>query len=137
MKIVALSVTAIAVTLGLTLPSNWAAPALGDKPVKWEYAELKTKRTAVPPPPGGAVPPGTDRVFKTTLQWSTEPEEIEGKDWKDLADKLKAPALKKEGSTDQEKLRLLNRLGADGWELVEHQRATTGVENWLFKRRLP
>ena len=132
-KLASLSAIAVTVTLSLFVSTNSAAPALGDKPVKWEYAKLAYKRTVVPDPraKGGG-------VGIMTLLWTTEGEEIEGDNWKDLADKLKAPALKKEGSSVQEQLRAMNRLGADGWELVEHEHpAVPHLENWTFKRRAP
>jgi hypothetical protein len=143
-KMVILSVAALAVTLVLFLPSNPAAPALGDKPIKWEYGELTTKRTVVeaPPAPGGKGQ-GNDHVIKTTLVWITQTEEFEGDNWKNLADKLKAPPRKDPGSTIQEKLRLMNHLGADGWELIDHQVPWgdafrgSSAESCSFKRRMP
>jgi len=130
-----------ALALGLCAGAGPAAPALADKPPRWEYAELKFSRVLAPPPgvvrqPGGGVPVAPQVV----IRWSTAEEEVEEKGWEELADKLKAPAPKKEGSpATVHKLRVLNRLGADGWEVFEHTGTdgTTGTATWLFKRRAP
>jgi hypothetical protein len=118
------------------------APALGDKPPRWEYAELHVQRSAVirplPIAPGGAaanpLPAPT-----VTVRWATAEEEVQAESWEQLAEKLKAPAPKKEGTPTVHKLRVLNRLGADGWEVVEHTGTdgTVGTATWLLKRRLP
>lgn len=117
-----------------------AAPALADKPVRWEYAELKFSTKFKAPPGGG------DFIKVLSVVWTTADEEIEGRDWDDLANKLKAPASKKEGSSAQQKLRLMNRLGADGWEIVGYKNSEEafkgpgqlgGFEIWTFKRRVP
>ena len=74
-----------------------------------------------------------------TIRFVTGDEEINAKSWEELADKLKAPTPKKEGTPSVHKLRVLNRLGADGWELAEHlgTDGTTGMATWTFKRRVP
>jgi hypothetical protein len=60
-----------------------------------------------------------------------------------LVDKLKAPAVKKESSTTLRRLRVFDRLGADGWEVVEHTEKEGGgfspsfTATWAFKRRVP
>lgn len=117
-----------------------AAPALGDKPVKYEYAELQSRTTvariAVLP---GAVAPAAPAAQPTPgIRWTTGDEEITFKTWEELADKLKAPG-KKDATVTQQKLRVLNQLGAEGWEMVEHTGTdgTTGLATWTFKRRLP
>ena len=109
----------LALAVGLVASQGLAAPALGDKPVKWEYAELNIQR-------------GLQRFV-------TGDEEINARSWEELADKLKAPTPKKEGTPSVHKLRVLNRLGADGWELAEHlgTDGTTGMATWTFKRRVP
>jgi len=143
------AVLAAIVALGLDVTRGPAAPALTDKPVKWEYAELQYRAFAMqmqqqggalmgpggrvgvviggPAPAAAPVPP------QNAVQWVTADEEIEAADWKALADKLKAPAAKADGSANMHRLRVLNRLSADGWEIYEHQ----GTYNWTFRRRVP
>ena len=121
-----------------------AAPALGDKPGRWEYAELHVQRTVaalrIPlAPAGGANPAPAPAVPATTVRWATADEEVQADGWEQLAEKLKAPAPKKEGTPTVHKLRVFNRLGADEWELAEHTGTdgTTGTATWVFRRRLP
>jgi hypothetical protein len=75
---------------------------------------------------------------KTTVTWATAGGEVEADGWEDLAKKLKAPAGRKGATETQQRLRVLNRLGADGWEVFSHQsRPSTGVtEVWGFKRKV-
>jgi hypothetical protein len=122
-----------------------AAPALADRPVKFQHAELQYSRVlvAAPAQPGLPAPPGVKvavpAVTKVAIVWTTSEEEVKAEGWENLADKLKAPAPKKEGSETVHKLRVLDRLGSDGWEVTEHTEkqdfAATAV--WRFKRRLP
>jgi hypothetical protein len=58
-----------------------------------------------------------------------------------LADKLKAPAAKKENSPESvHRLRALNKLSADGWEMLDRPlgetRAVAGSV-LSFRRRVP
>jgi hypothetical protein len=134
--VVALVVGALA--LGLLVPRGSSAPALGERAVRFEYAELKYQQVFAPAAgqPGAAPAPG---ITKVKLVWTTADEEVEADGWDDLATKLKAPPAKKEGSDAMHQMRALNRMGADGWEVYEHltpngfQRTIT----WAFKRRLP
>ncbi len=119
-----------------------AAPALGDKAPTWEYAELKAERVFTRPGAGGqpGAPPVPPQVV---IRWTTAEGEIEEKGWAEMADKLKAPPPKKEGlPATVHKLRVLNRLGADGWEVIDHtgtdgMEGRTGPATWLLKRRAP
>ena len=121
--------------------SGTAAPALGEKAPRWEYAELHVQRNLnavrILPAPGAA--PAAPAPVNLTLRWSTLDEEVTAESWEQLAEKLKAPASRKDGTPNVHKLRVLNRLGADGWEMAEHTGTdgTTGTANWVFKRRLP
>jgi hypothetical protein len=131
--------------LGLFPIVGTTAPTLGDKPPRWEYAELTFERVITRPgavgQPGAApVPP------RVVIRWSTAEEEFEEKGWEEMADKLKAPPPKKEGSpATVHKLRVLNRLGAGGWEVIEHngtdgtdgRAGRAGTATWLLKRRVP
>lgn len=133
-----LAVLAVAALgLGLFVNRGPAAPAIGDRPVKFEYAELVySDRFVAPAPQPGAFPgPGVRQV---TVVWSTSQDEVEAKSWDDLADKLKAPAPKKPGSETVQRLRVFDRLGAEGWEVSEHvQKGINGPVTWAFKRRVP
>ena len=91
---------------------------------------------------GNEVPPEPPTV---TVRWISAAGEVEVKGWSELADKLKAPALKK-GTAAYEKIQVLNFLGGEGWELMEQSGpATTAARasglgssgTWMFKRRLP
>src|SRR5438552_1764605 len=95
-KVLVVSLVAGALALGLFVPRGSSAPALADKPVRYEYAELQVARGfvaqgamlraapavaagggAVIPPPvaGGPAPAPAVPVFQgpvpTTIQWST------------------------------------------------------------------
>jgi hypothetical protein len=130
-------ILAILSALSLFAAAVSAAPALGDKPPKWEYAELEFSRVYVGQPGAGRPVP------QVTVRWTMADDEVDGNSWQNLADKLKAPAPKKEASVTQHKLRIFNRLGADGWEMTEHA-GTDGIREsgqekakWTFKRRAP
>jgi hypothetical protein len=141
-KLFTFLILAAVVALGVLVSRGPAAPALADKPVKWEYAELLYSRgaPAMNPGmaaqrlvgPGGVAPVAPPAAAPTTVWWFTADEEIEATDWKALADKLRAPAAKNDGSQTMHRLRVLNRLSADGWEIYEH----TGTTNWTFRRRV-
>ena len=84
-------------------------------------------------------PAAAPAVATVTVRWATAEEEVQAESWEQLAEKLKAPAPKKEPTPTVHKLRVLNRLGADGWEIAEHTGTdgTTGTATWVFKRRVP
>ena len=121
--------------------SGSAAPALGEKAARWEYAELHVQRSVnairILPAPGAA--PAAPAPVNLTFRWSTADEEITAESWEQLAEKLKASPSRKEGTPNVHKMRVLNRLGADGWERAEHTGTdgTTSTANGVFKRRLP
>src|SRR4051812_45034628 len=96
-----------------------AAPQLGDKPPRWEYAELAFR--TIPARAGGVDAndnevPGTPATM--SIRWITAAGEVEVKSWEALADKLKATGFKKDGSADLQRVQVLNALGAEGWELM-------------------
>lgn len=115
-----LSLTAV-VVFAATAP---AAPNLGDRPPKWEYAELSYRvspgRAATVDADGKEVPAVPASV---AIKWVTPAGEVDVKGWDELIAKVKAPALKK-GSANYTRLQILNYLGGEGWELVEQH--TTG-----------
>ena len=101
-----------------------AAPALGDRPPKWEYAELSYRTS--PGRPGGVDADGKEVAAvpaSIAIKWVTPAGEVDVKGWDELIAKLKVPALKK-GSANYTRLQILNYLGGEGWELVEQH--TTG-----------
>jgi hypothetical protein len=140
-----------------------AAPALGDKPPRWEYAELTYRN--IPARPAGVIADGKEVPAvpaSVSIRWISGAGEVEVKGWDELADKLKAPAIKK-GSAAYLKIQVLNFLGADGWELMEQTGASPSAPlfdapargdrgpgadrgsgfrsspttTWLMKRRVP
>jgi hypothetical protein len=133
------------------------APALGDKPVRYEYAELQYARTLEGPgaqwgggnmpaqlggrgPGGGGVPafaPAQPATLKTAIRWTTAEEQVEVKEWEELADKLKAPAPKKESPATVHKLRVLNRLSDLGWEVMDRGLLDTSPGTLALLRKLP
>lgn len=156
-KLLVVSLLAGALALVTFVPRGTTAPALGDKAPRYEYAELTYNRVLLGPggrgggfggggpgggqfggQPGGGGGPAAGRVVGS-IKWTTAEEEIEVQEWSDLADKLKAPAPKKESPQGVHRLRVLNKLSADGWELDQsfsdfRSAATT---SWTFRRKLP
>ncbi|HKB00908.1 MAG TPA: hypothetical protein VKD90_01755 [Gemmataceae bacterium] len=133
-------------TLGLLAGPGPAAPALADKPPKWEYAELHQRSTsrfgareAAKGENEQPQPPAAGRTAEPTLRWVTGETEIEAKGWEELATKLKAAAAKKDGTTIGRRVQVMNHLGSEGWELVSTTAGTTATAAavWTFKRRLP
>jgi hypothetical protein len=122
-----------------------AAPAPASKPNvdRWEYCEIQTTYTvtAAAAPgaaAGGALPARAAlvRVRKIAIRLVVDGEEIETTSWEDLAAKLKAPAAKANATAAGQKLRVLNHLGKEGWELVGHNRDTfSAADVWTFKRK--
>jgi hypothetical protein len=148
----------------LTATLGSAAPALAEKPPRWEYAELTFRN--LPGRPKGidadgneiaAVPPSM------TVKWVSGSGEMTVRSWEELAEKLKLLGFKTEGSAALQKIRMLNALGGEGWELMEQQQSTssafmqdelrkgfggkdpaerrgfspTSTGTWLLKRRVP
>jgi hypothetical protein len=129
--------------LGLAA-SGQAAPGLPDKPAKWQYAELSYRY--IPAQSAGTAADGTvvpGKPPREVVRWVTAEGEVEAKGWADLAEQLKAPAFKKEGSAAYQRVQVLNHLGSEGWELMEQTEATTTTRGaasprtWTFKRRVP
>jgi hypothetical protein len=105
------------------------------QPAKWEYAEIVCSRELIFVPVNGGLRP----VIQATIRWSVGEAETDGVDWAELADKLMAPKPKKEGSATIHRLRVFNRIGADGWELIEHSGGDGDSDSgsWTFRRRVP
>jgi len=145
----------VAFALSPLVPRALAAPALPDKPVTYEYAELRYSRLFVGGQMGavarlGAGPPGGGGVVvapvpvaggapvpatpQTTVKWTTAEEELTFKEWEELADKLGAASPKKESPPTVHKLRVLNKLSATGWELLDRPNPDTTNGVWTFRR---
>ncbi len=76
-------------------------------------------------------------VQRTTIQWSTGDEEVDATSWDDLATKLKILPAKKDAKTPVSKMKVLNYLGSQGWEMVSHHEPiTSGATVWTFKRKV-
>ena len=71
------AVSLLAVSIGLAVAA--AAPALGERPSRWEYAELHAQRSVAPlriaPGAGVANPPAAPGAA-LTLRWATADEEF-------------------------------------------------------------
>src|SRR5262249_12856398 len=144
------AVAAVA-ALGLFVPRGSSAPNLGEKPVKYEYAELRYSRVFAGPAgmaafPGGGGGPGAGfpgappagpvagpANVQNSIRWTTAQEELVTKEWEELADKLKAPAPKKESPVNVHKLRVFNALSADGWEVMDRPAGDSVL--WVFRRQ--
>ena len=144
-KLLVLSVLAAAVSFAFVSCAEWRRPHWATAPSNGSIANSSTAGRS----PGRALPcsqadrrrPEWRQRRQVSIQLAVGGEEIEGKDWSELADKLKAPALKKEGSDMLHKLRVFNQLGLEGWEVVSHAGAdgigTSGTGSWMLKRRVP
>ena len=137
----------VAIGLGLFVSRGPAAPALPDKPVKYEYAELRYTRSftggqmgmvAKMAGAGGVVAaPAPVAVPQTTVKWTTAEEEMTFKEWDELADKLGAASPKKESPPTVHKLRVLNKLSASGWETLDRPNPDAPNPVWTFRRQVP
>jgi hypothetical protein len=151
-KLVFVSLVSGALVLALLVPRGASAPALADHPPKYEYAELQVTLNLVGPPmmaprvgfvppvnPGPGLPPAMPAVGAVVpaVRWTTAEEQVEGKDWEEFADKLKAPVSKKEIPLVAHKLRALNRLSELGWEMLDRPVFDGGAGSLAFRRRLP
>jgi hypothetical protein len=155
-KVLVVSLVVGALALGLLVPRGTSAPALADKPPRYEYGELRyLARLAAPagmaaprpaagigafPPPGapaGPPPAPAPAQPKVLARWSMVSAEVEAASWDDLADKLKAPPGKNDGSPTVHKLRVLTQLSAEGWEMLDHQVPDETTTVWAFRRRVP
>jgi hypothetical protein len=129
-KHVALSAAAAAACFALSLAVAAQVPGPAPKGAdRWEYCELHFRIGGPLSGGGGAAKPTTMLI--------TADEELAAADWAGLATKLKAPAAKKSAKEASHKVRVLNHLGRQGWELAppgDREYAATGV--LLFKRKL-
>jgi hypothetical protein len=138
-KLVILFSVTVAVALGSLVSHGPAAPALGEKPIRWEFAELRYYRGLRANPAFAGQPGVPVNIPQVIARFTTADDEIEANEWDDLAKKLNAPAPKKEVTTTVHKLRVLKQLSADGWEVVDRSvtGATPGTDSWSLRRRVP
>jgi hypothetical protein len=95
------------------------APALIKAAERWEHGEVSLLRTP-----------------KTTARWVTARATVEADGWAGLATKLKAPEPAKGATEANHRLRVMDRLSADGWELTAHGKGgPEGAAVWSFRRR--
>ena len=111
----------------------------GSPAPKWEYAELHHAERS-----GSSDNP--EKVFQSAIKWISGDGYVQAYGWRAIAEKLKAPELKKfetenpTKGTDKEfrdaayRLQFRNYLGNQGWELVAHRRDDRGDSEWIFKR---
>jgi hypothetical protein len=122
-KLLIVSLVAGAVSLGLTVSRATSAPPPAENPVRWEHARL------------------VESVYGRAT-WVTAKDEIEVEHMKELAERLKAPPGKQDGSSAHHHMRVMDKLSADGWEVVESPTLNCkdpvgGAYIWSFRRRLP
>jgi hypothetical protein len=140
--------------LATMIPASLAAAEPEPEPVarpavRWQYAELQQRQSGAV---AAAADDGTRTPGKLVISWNTSSGKASADGWEEMAKKLKAPTPGKDAEPNH-RLRVLDRLGAEGWELVGTETATTPVRaaggpgggrgtvanrgtTWLFKRRL-
>jgi hypothetical protein len=133
-----IGVVATILTLPVIVAVAGSAPAPVPRPVdKWEYAELRSHHRIAYENTAGALVPA-----KTTAAWTTSKAAVEAESWEDLATKLKAGSGGKAATDELAKLRVFDRLGDQGWELVGpphrpgREETFTHSHIWSFKRRM-
>ena len=136
-------VAAAAIVAVVYVGSPNAAPAPTGKPAEqWEYCELLSTsvfdrtgrgRGGLPADAGGL--PVPVQPVRPAIRLVTGDGEVEAASWEDLSVKLKMPAAKQAvNSAAAHKIRVLNHLGSQGWELVSGG-AITATSACLFKRK--
>jgi hypothetical protein len=139
MRKTALLLTAAAVLTGLVAATRATpAPAPAGASDKWEYCEVQFtgRERPVRPPPGGAPAPAANPAAVRFI--GPDGEELEAATWEEMAQKLKAPDAKTEATEAAHRVRVLNQLGSQGWELVASRTegsTLTGNTTWTFKRK--
>lgn len=148
------AVACLALSLAIAAPVPKPVPKGADQ---WEYCELHFRTAAAREGgwgkgagggpggaggagggPGGAAPVRQAPARVTTTHYLyTEDDRVAASSWEDLATKLKLPPAKKDATATSHKLRVLNHLGRQGWEMVP----ATGSESrlntvYLFKRKV-
>ena len=143
-KYLALAALGVAALAACADEGKTDRPEPARKGDRWEYAELhytparaaRAAKGAWGNGPNGfggpAQPaPAAVAVTKASVRWITNDGETEGEGWDGLAAKLKAPAAGKDAKAVAHKVKLLNHLGREGWELV-----STDGSTWTFKRKV-
>ena len=88
---------------------------------QWEYSELQYR----------------DGAAKKYAKWVGPGGRVSAFDWESLAAKLKAPAAQKGDLEMDHRLRTMNHLGSEGWELITYRFVNTQIsEVWTFKRKV-
>jgi hypothetical protein len=135
---------ALAVVVSVCAGKAEAAPAPAPAE-QWEYAEISTTSTRMPARfgDGPALPGQPDRpprgTRQTVVRFATAAGEVEAPSWGELAAKLKAPEARSgAASVSAQRLRVLNHLGSQGWELVSGGGGawSPSTGTMLFKRKV-
>ncbi len=75
-------------------------------------------------------------VARVSIRWVTGDDEIEATSWEDLGAKIKVPPAKKGASAEAHKMKVLNFLGSQGWEMVSNQSELVSQSVLTFKRKV-
>jgi hypothetical protein len=133
----ALTVAVAAAALATAAP----VPQSSERPTeRWEYGELTFvpagRQIRVAPPQAGFPVP---TLGAAKAAWMTGGEEVEAESWEALAAKLWVADGPKSDNPAVYKLRVLNYLGRQGWEMVSAVQPTsplgTTVSTFVFKRK--
>jgi hypothetical protein len=136
MRKTALLLAALLAVTGLVVATR-AAPAPAPAPGaqdKWEYCELQFANRERPVRPGAA-PVANPAVVRFV---GPDGDELEAANWEEMAQKLKAPDAKKEATEATHRVRVLNQLGSQGWELIStrSESSISGNTTMTFKRKV-
>jgi hypothetical protein len=77
-------------------------------------------------------------IAQVSIRWVTGDDEIEATSWEDLGAKIKAQPAKKGASPEAHKMKVLNFLGSQGWEMVSNQQEilSSAGSTLTFKRKV-
>lgn len=137
MATVGLTATGLLISVILAAAAPAPEPAVKGAD-KWEYCEIQARETAAEK--GGVAGAGQPLV-PWTVRWITAGDMVETLGWEDMATMMKAPPpAKKDAPPLTHKMRVMNYLGSEGWEMVSyHKPAGAGaaaVSVWIFKRKV-
>ncbi len=98
---------------------------------KWEYGVLEYRHQAGKKADSGEI--------RYPVSWLTAAGEVREYGWEAVAEKLKVPAPTGDAPVTDKvaflKLRVLNHLGSQGWELVSFDQGGGNAYLWTFKRK--
>lgn len=103
---------------------------------RWEYGELRHHERS-----GTVVEP--EKKFMSSIEWTSAEGFVRGYGWERMGDVLKSPVVnadeprveKKDVSESLHRIRVLNHLGRQGWEMISTSTSDErGSSIWTFKR---